>query len=150
MDEAQMTIHGIVDFILDHWAITSLIVTSIIEVTPIFKCNPITALFRWIGRKMTAEVMTEVKNLDKLVKEQGKDIQRNEMDRIRWEVLDFANSCRNGRKHTKNEFAHIIDLNKKYEALLEKTGEENGVFEADYAYVMEIYNHCLKENSFIA
>ena len=120
MDEVQMTIHGIVDFILDHWAITSLIVTSIIEVTPIFKCNPITALFRWIGRKMTAEVMTEVKNLDKLVKEQGKDIQRNEMDRIRWEVLDFANSCRNGRKHTKNEFAHIIDLNKKYEALLER------------------------------
>lgn len=150
MDEAQKILHGMVDFLLDHWAITSLLITSVIEVTPIFKCNPITALFRWIGRKMTAEMMSEVKDLKGQVEEQGKDIQRNEMDRIRWEVLDFANSCRNGRKHTKNEFAHIIDLNKKYEALLEKTGEENGVFEADYEYVMGIYRHCLKENSFIA
>ena len=57
MDEAQKILHGMVDFLLDHWAITSLLITSVIEVTPIFKCNPITALFRWIGRKMTAEVM---------------------------------------------------------------------------------------------
>lgn len=150
MDEAQKILHGLVDFLLDHWAITSLLITSVIEVTPIFKCNPITAFFRWIGRKMTAEVMSEVKDLKGQVEAQAKDIQRNEMDRIRWEVLDFANSCRNGRKHTKNEFAHIIDLNKKYEDLLEKTGEENGVFEADYEYVMGIYRHCLEDNSFIA
>ena len=45
----------------------------------------------------------------------------DEKDRIRYEVLDFANSCRNGRRHTKDEFQHIIDLNDKYEVLLDKT-----------------------------
>ena len=63
----------------------------------------------------------------------------NEKDRIRWEILDFANSCRNGRKHSKEEFNHIIELRVKYEKLLEKTGDENGVFEEDYKYIQSLY-----------
>lgn len=63
----------------------------------------------------------------------------NEKDRIRWEILDFANSCRNGRKHSKEEFNHIIELNVKYKKLLEKSGDENGVFEEDYRYIQSLY-----------
>jgi len=57
------------------------------------------------------------------------NMNENEKDRIRWEILDFANSCRNGRKHTKDEFQHIITLNDKYKNLLALTGDKNGVFE---------------------
>lgn len=153
----EQRLDKVVDFVLNHWAITAFLLTTVIQVTPIFKCNPWTALFRWIGRLFSAEVMDEVKGLrdevkgvKKEVEAQGTAIDRNEMDRIRWEVLDFANSCRNGRMHTKSEFAHVIDLNSKYEALLAKTGDENGVFEADYAYIRRIYDQCLKNNSFIA
>ena len=59
-------------------------------------------------------------------------IDENEMDRIRWEVLDFANACRNHIKHTKDEFHHIISLNEKYHNLLDKYQDENGVFDAEY------------------
>ncbi len=76
-------------------------------------------------------------------------IDANEKDRIRYEVLDFANSCRNKRRHTKDEFEHIIVLNEKYHRLLRKTNDENGVFNAEYNYVYELYQKCQRENDFL-
>ena len=74
----------------------------------------------------------------------------DEKDRIRYEVLDFANSCRNGRRHTKDEFQHIIDLNDKYEVLLGKTQDSNGVFAEEYHYILGLYHRCQAENDFLA
>ena len=74
----------------------------------------------------------------------------NEKDRIRWEILDFANSCRNGRRHSKEEFAHVIELKVKYEKLLEKSGDKNGVFEEDYKYIEKLYFERLDKNDFLA
>lgn len=99
-------------------------------------------LLRRLGKALTGDLRQQIEIMD------GK-IDRNEMDRIRWEVLDFANSCRNKRKHTKAEFDHIIELNKKYTALLTRTNEENGVFEEDYRYILDIYHECYEENKFI-
>jgi len=76
-------------------------------------------------------------------------IEENEKDRIRWEILDFANSCRNGRKHTKDEYQHIIALNDKYKDLLEKTGDKNGVFEAEYEYIKKLYAERQEKNDFL-
>jgi len=73
----------------------------------------------------------------------------NEKDRIRWEILDFANSCRNNQQHTKDEFQHIITLNDKYEKLLALTGDTNGVFEAEYRYIQKIYTECQEKNDFL-
>ena len=77
------------------------------------------------------------------------NVMENEKDRIRWEILDFANSCRNGRKHTKDEFEHIITLNKKYRKLLKATGDENGVFEMEYEYIKKLYAKRLEKNDFL-
>ena len=73
----------------------------------------------------------------------------DEKDRIRYEVLDFANSCRNGRRHTRDEFQHIVDLNDKYERLLETTGDHNGVFVEEYAYIKGLYRRCMEKNDFL-
>lgn len=73
----------------------------------------------------------------------------DEKDRIRWEILNFANSCRDERKHTKDEYQHIVELNTKYHKLLEKTGDENGVFEAEYDYIKELYAERLRKNDFL-
>lgn len=77
------------------------------------------------------------------------DVMTNEKDRIRWEILDFANSCRNGRRHTKDEFEHIITLNKKYKQLLKATDDENGIFELEYEYIQGLYTERLKKNDFL-
>lgn len=86
---------------------------------------------------------TRVDNLESTLSKKIQDVSdrndENEKDRIRWEILDFANSCRNGRKHSKEEFNHIIELRVKYEDLLAKSGDKNGVFEEDFKYIQRLY-----------
>lgn len=94
---------------------------------------------------LTAKIDNVETTLSMKIEEVSNRNDENEKDRIRWEVLDFANSCRNGRRHSREEFKHVIELRTKYEKLLQKTGGENGVFEEDYKYVVEKYN----ENDFL-
>lgn len=79
----------------------------------------------------------------------SKNVDQNEKDRIRWQVLDFASSCREGRKHSKDQFQHIITLNDKYNKLLKRTGDQNGVFNAQYEYIQRIYKERQVKNDFI-
>ncbi len=72
----------------------------------------------------------------------------NEKDRIRWEILDFANSCRNGRRHTKDEYEHIFRMNDKYTKLL-KEGELNSYFEAEYDYIKHLHAERQEKNDFL-
>ena len=125
----------------NYWLVAAILGAGLVEITPI-KINPLSWLLKWIGSKVNGEML---KRIDKL----EANVDTNEMDRIRWEVLDFANSCRNGRRHTQDEFEHIITLVKKYEALLEKLGKENGVFEMEYKYIVKLYEKCQQENDFI-
>lgn len=72
----------------------------------------------------------------------------NEKDRIRWEILDFANSCRNGRKHTKDEYEHIFRMNDKYKKLL-KDQEVNSYFKAEFEYIKLLYAERQEKNDFL-
>ena len=114
---------------------------SLIEITPI-KINPWNAIFRWIGDRLLGDTKKTVENLSKELKD-------NEKDRIRWEILDFANSCRNGRKHTKDEYVHILELDKKYRKLLVETKDENGVFDLEIKYIKKLYEERLDKNDFL-
>lgn len=98
---------------------------------------------------LTADVKKELKDLKEELEKQNRKIDENEKDRIRWEILDFANSCHNGRNHTQDEFKHIITLNDKYKKLLQNTEDCNGVFEIEYEYVKELYNEKNKTNTFL-
>ena len=129
------------------WGIV-LALSLFIQITPI-KLNPWSAIFKWIGNIITADTRKDIKELKTSVDEQQKAIDDNEKDRIRWEVLDFANSCRNGRRHTTDEYYHIISLKTKYDDLLEKTGEKNGVFEAEYKYILKLYAERQEKNDFL-
>ena len=71
------------------------------------------------------------------------------MDRIRTEILSFADECRRDIYHSKESFDHIIAQAKKYENLLKKTKTDNGVFELSYEYIKDIYQDCLKKNNFV-
>lgn len=134
---------------LEHWSFVLFAIGIFVQFTPAIKLSPITAIFKWVGKAINGEVLERIAGLEKRADEQRYSIDKNEMDRIRWEVLDFANNCRNDIKHTKDEFDHIIDLNTKYHALLNKYGEENGVFDAEYEYILELYRKCQRNNSFL-
>ena len=144
-----MKLKEIFDWVLDNWGFCAFILGFLLEVTPGVKVNPISKVFRWIGRLVNGVVLGRLDAIDERLDQQRRSIDENEMDRIRWEVLDFANACRNGVRHTKDEFQHIIALNEKYHKLLEKYDEENGVFDIEYAYILELYHRCCVENDFL-
>lgn len=104
---------ALLDWLEKHWGWLLPLLASCIKVKPM-EVSPMVWLLRKIGNALTGDLRQQLSEMDS-------KIDRNEMDRIRWEVLDFANSCRNKKQHTKSEFEHIIDLNEKYEMLLTRT-----------------------------
>lgn len=136
-------------WVLNHWGFCTFILAVFVQITPVIKFNPFTMLFGWIGKTITAGTRSDIAGLKSLLTAQQETIDENEKDRIRWEVLDFANSCRNGRRHTKDEFQHIIVLNDKYKKLLRKTNDINGVFDAEYEYILKLYAERQEKNDFL-
>ena len=147
-----------------------------IQIVPI-KINPWTALFQWIGKTITgnacskldgvikritdiensiktitgsvATIHSNVQTIESNMKSMDEDMKTNEKDRIRWEILDFANSCHNIRRHTKDEFKHILELHKKYTQLVQETNDPNEVFTLEYNYIVQIYKKQLETNDFL-
>lgn len=70
--------------------------------------------------------------------------------RIKNHVLTFSRRCRKGEKHTKEDFQNLIKENEQYEQLTEKHGWKNDVYKEDYAFFMEEYRRCLREDDFLA
>lgn len=128
---------------------------TFVEVSKI-KINPWSSLFKWIGKKMNEEVMEEIKDLKKSDEEVCKkqaEIERQQAidtaDTIKAEVFSFYNECKRGLKHSEAEFNHIAQQNKKYLAIIEVTKEPNGVYEAEYEYIMEIFKEAMAKNDFL-
>jgi hypothetical protein len=126
------------NWILRNWGFCLFFIAAFVQFTPAIKLNPL----GWLGDKLLGKLTKRIEGIERTVDE-------NEKDRIRYEILDFANSCRNKRRHTKDEFDHIIILKAKYGKLLEKTNDSNGVFDAEYEYILELYRRCQRENSFL-
>lgn len=122
--------------------------SAFIEITPI-KFNPISTLFGWLGKKFNGAVLEKLSQQDEAMVEIRDVVDDNEIDRIRWEILDFSNSCRQGKKHTLDEFVHIIELNEKYHQILKRRNLTNGRIDLEYNYIVSIYEECQKKNSFL-
>lgn len=129
-------------------ALIFLAVSTVIEITPI-KWNPISSILSWLGNKMNSQVIARVDKLEEKLDSQDEKIDMNEVDRIRWEILSFANECRKDRRHTKDEFDHIINLHDKYEKILASRKMKNGLITIEFDYITDIYNKCMKEDSFL-
>ena len=69
---------------------------------------------------------------------------------IKTHVLDFANSCRNGTRHTMEDFKNVLSDNAEYEVLVEKYKLKNDVYVEDLKFIKNIYQHCLETNSSLA
>lgn len=138
----------IVEFIGTHlWTIVILL-SLVIQIVPI-KIYPWTSLFQWISKTILKDTNEKIDTLTKNLNNLEIEVKTNEKDRIRWEILDFANSCRQGIRHTKDEFDHVISLNDKYQKLLKETKDKNGVFEAEYHYIQNLYAERLERNDFL-
>lgn len=146
----------VLDWLLDHWGLCVFVIAMFVQFTPAIKLNPL----EWLGNLINGKVLKKVDELERKVDENERKRVRdnealeetmdtNEKDRIRFEMLSFADSCSNHVKHSREQFEHIFALNDKYQKLLEKTGDVNGVFEANFKFIQEIYAECQRENKFV-
>lgn len=67
-----------------------------------------------------------------------------QIDDMRFEILDFASAISLGRQYSKEQFDHVITIDKKYQKILEENGLENGQVTASMEVIMEIYKEKLK------
>ena len=120
----------------------ALILLTLIQIAPV-KINPWSAIAKAIGRAINGDLIRAVNQV-------SESVDQNEIDRLRWEILDFSNSCQNGRRHTREEFDHIIKMHEKYESILTRRNESNGQVDMAYDYIKTLYQKCLIERDFLS
>lgn len=120
----------------------------VIEVSPI-KINPLSVVFAWIGKKLNADTVAKFEALSKQIDSLSERTAKKEIDDLRWNILNFANTCRNHVRHTKEEFNHVIAAHDEYETILKQMGKTNGQIDMDFKFIMDVYYDCLKNNSFL-
>lgn len=129
-------IEGIKDMLANPWVLLFGTVT-LIEIVPV-KLHP----WKWIGNLFFGGIRSELKELKNEVTEM-------KVQNWRWNVLDFANSCKNNRRHTLDEWKHTISQLADYESYIEKHDITNGVFEEDAKYLRESYQEHCRNNDFL-
>ena len=85
------------------------------------------------------------KRMDRV--EKSNDLQT--IRQIRAHILDFANSCMNGRKHTQKDFDNIFEEDKEYAGLCKKHKIRNARYKEDFDFIKTCYHKCLEDNSFL-
>ena len=98
----------LINLILEKYAWVIGVLTLIgIEIAPI-KFSPIkmlgAALSKWLG----------ISQLDSKINDLKKEVDANEIDRIKYEILQFSGSLRNGLNRTETDYQHIEAIFTKY------------------------------------
>lgn len=99
--------------------------------------------------KQLSNVMLINAEQTKTIEHMDEKIDTNEIDRLRWEIISFANSLRydDGQSATLEGYNHVFDAYGKYEKLLESLGRKNGKIDNEYAYIKIMYNEFSKNYS---
>ena len=113
----------------------------VIDLTPGIKIQPVRWLIKQLGNLMNHDLKTQLDQLQK-------DFTDHKIDSWRMEILEVSNSCINHRRHTKEEFDHIIDVCGKYDKYIKDNHLTNGQVDAAHEYIKELYKECMRTNDF--
>lgn len=127
---------------------TLAVIGVVVQVTPI-KINPLDGILKMVGKALNKEVVEKIDGLKAEVEDISDNFNTHEIDQLRWNILDFANSCMRGCEHTKEEFEHVIRDHERYVKVLERSKKENGQVSVAYSYIEDLYCQCMKNNSFL-
>lgn len=116
-------------------------VMSCIELIPI-KINPWSWILSLLRNALYGDLRKEIQDVKM-------ELTETKVQNWRWNVLDFANSCRNNRRHSHDEWRHTISQLAEYEAYVERNEITNGVFEEDARYLREEYQKHCTNNDFL-
>lgn len=128
---------------------------TLIEIVPV-KINPWKWLFKWIGnavnaedRKNIQEIKNELDKVSKTVDDLKAERAHDKASDKRWRILDFINSSRHGRTHTREEWSHTLSELAEYEKFCEEKDIPNGVIDEGAKYLRDLYQENCKTNNFL-
>lgn len=121
---------------------------AFVEIVPI-KLNPLSSIIKWVGDCLNSETKKQLSSISEKLEDLSCRIDKIEINDMRSTILDFANSCMNERKHTKEEFEHVIDLKNNYDEIIETKGLKNGRVDLAFKFISDLYIKCLNENTFL-
>ena len=125
-----------------------IVLASVIQVSPI-KINPWDWFFGRIGKKINKEVFDKVETIDKKLDKHIEDDNKEKLEVKRRDILEFANACMNGRKHTQEQFTFVIKTCDEYEAYIEKNHLKNGEISSAIEEIRRLYIKCRQNNAFL-
>lgn len=120
------------------------------------KVKPWDLIFKWVGEKANASLTDQIKevrsDIDGVKKDLDKHIKEStskDLRDMRMQILDFCNSCMNGRRHTKEQFDYVIAQCDNYEEYVENNDIKNGVASSAIKEIRRLYDKCIQENLFL-
>jgi len=139
-----MNFEEIVNILAAKFFVILPIALTVLQIAPI-KVNPWGAVFKWIGSNINGELHENLKLLEVKVERIRQDTEDRALTDMRWHILNFARSCRNGETHTSEQWQHVIAQARKYEKMVEDRDLDNGVIQENTRFIREIYNQLAKE-----
>ena len=145
------------------WGIVVFLTSIGIELVPKFKWCPWSTLIKWIGSRFNAKIDEKMdtvrgelkvldKKIDRVQSELDKHVSESEaktLEDTRRDILDFANACMNGRKHTQEQFNYVIGQCDNYEKYMKTNDVPNGVITDAIKEIHRINQKCMQNNSYL-
>ena len=130
----------ILNFINENSSLVLLGAVTLVEIAPI-EINPWSKIGNWLGTLLVGDLKEDFATLKK-------DFEESRANNMRWNILNFARSCRYGEEHSEEEWNYAIAQLKMYETFCEEKDIENGVVEETAVYLRELYQERLHKNDF--
>lgn len=147
--EAVQTIDPAAVWEVVKWALSALAACGIvIDLTPGIKFQPVRWGIKRLGNLINAGVNEQYEKIQKRLDELQKEVTEFKVDSWRTEILDFSDSCMNHRRHTKEQFDHVIEILDRYDKYITENKLTNGQVDVAHEYILEIYKQCIRENDF--
>ena len=148
-----MSVYDIIDFIkvkdgISIGLIILFVILSLIQVSKI-QINPWDKILGWIGNKLNSGIREKVDEVEKKLDKHISESEVRDLRDTRQYILDFANACMYGRKHTYEQFKFVIKKCDEYEKYVEDNQIKNGEITSAIAYIRKLYDKCRQNNSFL-
>lgn len=124
------------------------ILMSFLEISKI-KINPWSWLLAAIGKKLNKSMSDEITEIREKLDKHIKDDEIEKLETKRRDILDFANACMNGRRHTQEQFNFVIKKCDEYEKYIEENKIKNGEISSAIEEIRRLNTRCRQKNSFL-
>ena len=125
-----------------------IIFMSLIQVSKI-NINPWDWLLGGIGKKLNASIDKKVTEIEAKLDAHIRADEVEKLETKRRDILDFANACMNGRKHTQEQFKFVIKKCDEYETYIEKNDIKNGEISSAISEIRRLDTKCRQTNSYL-